>query len=182
MWWEPKRQRDLFFIFFILNKLLLQASSASSPLYWYSIANPTSASAGAATATCLTCDIIYDRSAMNNYIRAVRELACEILDLMAEGLWVRDPSYFSKMIRDVENDSFFRINHYPSCCNNNTTRVGFGEHSDPQILTILRSNDVGGLQISPDHGVWIPVAPDSAAFCVNVGDVLQVKSRFCILW
>ncbi|KAH9683960.1 Gibberellin 2-beta-dioxygenase 4 [Citrus sinensis] len=116
-------------------------------------------------------------SAMNNYIRAVRELACEILDLMAEGLWVRDPSYFSKMIRDVENDSFFRINHYPSCCNNNTTRVGFGEHSDPQILTILRSNDVGGLQISPDHGVWIPVAPDPAAFCVNVGDVLQAMTN-----
>ncbi|KAH9766313.1 Gibberellin 2-beta-dioxygenase 4 [Citrus sinensis] len=119
----------------------------------------------------------YRMSAMNNYIRAVRELACEILDLMAEGLWVRDPSYFSKMIRDVENDSFFRINHYPSCCNNNTTRVGFGEHSDPQILTILRSNDVGGLQISPDHGVWIPVAPDSAAFCVNVGDVLQAMTN-----
>ncbi|TXG71446.1 hypothetical protein EZV62_000025 [Acer yangbiense] len=121
------------------------------------------------------------RSVVSSYIEAVRELACKILDLMAEGLWVHDKSAFSKLIRDVESDSVFRLNHYPpvlcsSSKNNNSIngsssnscKVGFGVHSDPQILTILRSNDVGGLEISPDHGVWIPVSPDPTTFFINV--------------
>ncbi|AES68792.1 gibberellin 2-oxidase [Medicago truncatula] len=39
---------------------------------------------------------------------------------------------------------------------------------------ILRSNDVSGLQISLQHGLWIPVNPDPEALCVNIGDVLEV--------
>ncbi|XP_021290119.1 gibberellin 2-beta-dioxygenase 2-like isoform X2 [Herrania umbratica] len=128
-------------------------------------------------------------SAVIGYIQAVRVLACEILDLMAEGLWVQDSSVFSTMIKDVESDSLFRLNHYPpilckdretspsSFHSHSSSKVGFGEHSDPQILTILRSNDVGGLQISLGDGVWVAVPPDPTAFCVNVGDVLQAMSN-----
>ncbi|KAK7291730.1 hypothetical protein RIF29_07105 [Crotalaria pallida] len=126
-------------------------------------------------------------SRVSAYTEAVRELACEILELMAEGLGVPDTSVFSRLIKDVDSDSVLRLNHYPPILLNNKDRdrspsynyskVGFGEHSDPQILTILRSNDVGGLQISPEHGVWIPVAPDPSAFCVNVGDVLEVMTN-----
>lgn len=104
---------------------------------------------------------------------------------MADGLWVADTSVFSRLIRDVDNDSVFRLNHYPPLTKDRDTspsfnsstsssKVGFGEHTDPQILTLLRSNDVGGLQISLEPGVWSPVPPDPTAFCVNVGDVLQV--------
>lgn len=135
-------------------------------------------------------------------MEAVRELACEILELMAEGLRVPDTSVFSNLIRDAESDSLLRLNHYPplrdrdtsspssSCsCSSSASlpplnktgsssskRIGFGEHTDPQILTILRSNDVGGLQISLEEGVWVPVLPHPTAFFVNVGDVLQVGS------
>lgn len=98
-----------------------------------------------------------------------------MLDLMAEGLWVHDTSQFSRLITDVESDWAFRINHYPPVVSR--SNVGFGEHSDPQIITLLRSNDVGGLEISlPHHNppVWVPVSPDPTAFFVNVGDLLQV--------
>ncbi|KAJ8766249.1 hypothetical protein K2173_022308 [Erythroxylum novogranatense] len=126
-------------------------------------------------------------SVVSNYIDAVREMACEILDMMAEGMRVQDTSVFSRMIRDVDSDSILRLNHYPAIPILQNTRdpsasspsykVGFGEHSDPQILTVLRSNDVGGLQISLNHGLWVPVPPDPTAFWVNVGDLLQAMTN-----
>lgn len=134
------------------------------------------------------------RNAAGGYIEAVRGLACEILEVMAEGLLVSDSAVFSRLIRDVDNDSVLRLNHYPPLrvlleCkdwdfspsyDDSLKLVGFGEHSDPQILTLLRSNDVGGLQISVG-GVWIPVPPDPTAFWVNVGDILQVCFLFLFL-
>ncbi|KAL6193600.1 hypothetical protein ACLB2K_034684 [Fragaria x ananassa] len=116
-------------------------------------------------------------SAVSDYIEAVRELACELLEVIAEGLWVPDTSVFSRLITDVESDSVFRLNYYPPTSSSPTSKIGFGEHTDPQILTLLRSNDVGGLQISPQDGVWVPVTSDPAAFCVNVGDALQAMTN-----
>ncbi|XP_060197721.1 gibberellin 2-beta-dioxygenase 2-like [Lycium barbarum] len=124
------------------------------------------------------------RWAVNGYMEAVRELACEILELMAEGLRVSDTSVFSNFLRDSDSDSLLRLNHYPplqllQLHNTRNNRIGFGEHTDPQILTILRSNDVPGLQISPhEDGSWVPVSPHpSTAFCVNVGDALQALTN-----
>lgn len=125
---------------------------------------------------------------MTGYIQAVTDLACEVLDLMAEGLWVHDTSVFSSLITHFDSDSLFRLNHYPPLKDRDTSpsssssfqihhqgnNIGFGEHTDPQILTILRSNDVDGLQICLGDGVWVPVPPDATTFCVNVGDLLQV--------
>ncbi|KAF3334532.1 gibberellin 2-beta-dioxygenase 2 [Carex littledalei] len=128
---------------------------------------------------------------VNEYVAAVRHLSCEILDMLAEGLKLRDTNAFSTLLRDFESDSLLRINHYPPWNKNNNitkngnkcggARIGFGEHSDPQIISVLRSNDVEGLQVltsgpGGDH-VWAPVAPDPDAFFINIGDLLQAMTN-----
>ncbi|CAL0333741.1 unnamed protein product [Lupinus luteus] len=128
--------------------------------------------------------------AVNDYIEAAKEVAAEILDLVAEGLCVPDKFSLSNLITDFSSDSVFRINHYPSLnqktelskhnsdqLDSNNNNIGFGEHSDPQILTILGSNNVSGLQISTFNGFWIPVPSDPDAFFVIVGDSLQVLTN-----
>ncbi|KAI3425450.1 Fe2OG dioxygenase domain-containing protein [Psidium guajava] len=131
-------------------------------------------------------------SVVNGYIATARELTCEILDLLAEGLWLSDKYALSGHVRDRQSDSLLRINHYPpakdvknsgrdrdlsSRLGGSNGRVGFGEHSDPQILTLLWSNDVEGLQICQREGLWIPVPPDPNAFYVMVGDALQALTN-----
>ncbi len=141
---------------------------------------------------------------VNEYIEAMKKLACEILDLLGEGLGLKDPRYFSKLTTNADSDCLLRINHYPPSCNIHKLdhddqcnikslvstkasnggnlmaggRIGFGEHSDPQILSLLRANDVEGLQVFvPDHEgkeMWVQVPSDPSAIFVNVGDVLQV--------
>ncbi|KAE8689119.1 Gibberellin 2-beta-dioxygenase 2 [Hibiscus syriacus] len=117
-----------------------------------------------------------------DYIEAMKELASEVLDLLGEGLWIPEKQVFSRQIKDVQSDSVLRFNHYaavkqqgPFSKGCQEDRIGFGEHSDPQILTILRSNDVGGLEIClNDDGLWIPVPPDPTQFYLIIGDALRV--------
>ncbi|KAG6500981.1 gibberellin 2-beta-dioxygenase 2-like [Zingiber officinale] len=133
---------------------------------------------------------------VNEYVKQVRQLAIELLEMLAEGLGLQDTRVFSRMLEDTDNDSLIRFNHYPTppCLpgsadddrvgnGTGSVRVGFGEHSDPQLLSILWSNDVDGLQIrlpstSDEHDVeWVPVPADPTALYVNIGDLLQVMTN-----
>ncbi|KAE8708685.1 putative DNA methyltransferase 1-associated protein [Hibiscus syriacus] len=112
------------------------------------------------------------------------ELASEVLGLVAEGLWIPDKHVFSRQIRDVQSDSVLRFNHYPAVNNQDPSskackedQIGFGEHSDPQILTVLRSNNVAGLEICLHDGFWIPVRPDPTQFYVIIRDALRVLTN-----
>ncbi|XP_044473168.1 gibberellin 2-beta-dioxygenase 1-like isoform X2 [Mangifera indica] len=121
--------------------------------------------------------------ALNDYISAVKKMACEILELMAEGLKIQQKNVFSKLLIDEQSDSVFRLNHYPPCPDiqvlngSSSNMIGFGEHTDPQIISVLRSNNTTGLQISLKDGSWISVPPDQNSFFINVGDSLQVLTN-----
>ncbi|GFZ07602.1 gibberellin 2-beta-dioxygenase [Actinidia rufa] len=118
------------------------------------------------------------RCAVNEYVSAVKSMACEILELLSDGLKIQPRNVFSKLLMDEQSDSVFRMNHYPPCQPvDGRDLIGFGEHTDPQIISVLRSNNTSGLQISLRDGHWISVPPDQDSFFINVGDSLQVMTN-----
>lgn len=107
-------------------------------------------------------------------------MACEILEVMADGLKIQPRNVLSKLLMDEQSDSVFRLNHYPPRPDRISNLIGFGEHTDPQIISVLRSNNTSGLQISLREGSWISVPPDEDSFFINVGDSLQVISYYFV--
>ncbi|KAL0311413.1 UNVERIFIED_CONTAM: Gibberellin 2-beta-dioxygenase 1 [Sesamum angustifolium] len=105
----------------------------------------------------------------------IPKMACEILEMLADGLKIQPRNAFSKLLMDEESDSVFRVNHYPPLEESGGGNlIGFGAHTDPQIISVLRSNNTSGLQIWLKDGKWISVPPDQNSFFINVGDSLQV--------
>ncbi|GJM94871.1 hypothetical protein PR202_ga11554 [Eleusine coracana subsp. coracana] len=122
------------------------------------------------------------RDLLNEYIAAVRRMTCTVLELMAEGLGLDETDAFTRLVLDKESDSMLRVNHYPprpelKQLGGHGRLTGFGEHTDPQIISVLRSNDTSGLEISLRDGSWVSVPADRNSFFVNVGDALQVLTN-----
>ncbi|KAL7584242.1 hypothetical protein Lser_V15G45495 [Lactuca serriola] len=123
------------------------------------------------------------QSLVNDYVTAVKKMACDILELLADELKLQQRNVFSKLLMDEESDSVFRLNYYPPCPElqehepKGRKLIGFGEHTDPQIISVLRSNNTSGLEISLRDGSWMSVPPDSNSFFINVGDSLQVMTN-----
>jgi len=54
------------------------------------------------------------------------------------------------------------------------TQIGVGEHTDYGLLTILKQDSVGGLQVlNAKDSTWVHATPLEGAFVVNLGDMLQ---------
>ncbi|KAH6790213.1 gibberellin 2-oxidase [Perilla frutescens var. frutescens] len=120
-------------------------------------------------------------SLVTEYVSAVREMACEVLEMIAEELEMEARDIVSRLIRDEKSDSCIRVNHYPPSPDlqalSGRTLIGFGEHTDPQLISVLRSNNASGLQICNRDGAWLSVPSDHTTFFFNVGDSLQVMTN-----
>ncbi|KAG9452161.1 hypothetical protein H6P81_005065 [Aristolochia fimbriata] len=108
--------------------------------------------------------------AIIEYMEAVDRLGMRILEMLARGLGLCD-DFFTKNFKDKEQ-TMLRVNRYPPCplpekC------LGLGSHSDPQTLTILLQDHVGGLQVQKNGEQWVGIRPVSGSFVVNIGDTLE---------
>jgi gibberellin 2-oxidase len=118
------------------------------------------------------------RDAINEYVVSMRALARSVLEMVAEGLGVSPRGALADMVTGDASDQVFRLNHYPPCplLPPSCSVTGFGEHTDPQLVSILHSNATAGLQVALHDGRWVSVPPNRDAFFVNVGDSLQVRT------
>lgn len=98
------------------------------------------------------------------------ELGQQVLELIALGLGL-ERTWFRRHLT-ADPTILFRIFHYPPASEVPEARWGVQEHTDYGLLTLLRQDDVGGLEVrSPDGWVEAPPVPD--AFVCNLGDMLE---------
>lgn len=103
------------------------------------------------------------------YLEAMTELGHDLMEGIALSLDL-DPNYFEhRYIQDPL--ILFRIFNYPAS-DESSPDWGVGEHTDYGLLTILKQDVVGGLQVY-SQGQWIPADPVPNSFVCNIGDMLE---------
>ncbi len=116
------------------------------------------------------------RQTVLDYLAALTRLGHQLMSALAVSLGL-DAEYFA---RQYTGDPLvlFRIFNYPYTGPAPTGDVawGVGEHTDYGLLTILRQDDAGGLQVK-SQAQWIDAPPIADSFICNIGDMLDRLTR-----
>ena len=122
-------------------------------------------------------DILGFRETVLDYMDAMTRLGHALMQAIALGLGL-DATYFRERYTDKPL-ILFRIFHYPAfgnpvASNDGTaeSRWSVGEHTDYGLLTILRQDETGGLQVK-SRSRWIDAPPVPGSFVCNIGDMLD---------
>jgi len=102
------------------------------------------------------------------YMAAMTELGHALMRGVALSLGL-DESYFAEHYTG-DPLILFRIFNYPA--QSAATGWGVGEHTDYGLLTILKQDESGGLQVK-SQSRWIEAHPIPGSFVCNIGDMLD---------
>jgi isopenicillin N synthase-like dioxygenase len=110
------------------------------------------------------------RETLLSYYDACAGLGARLHRAFASDLGVSRDFFDEKFDRPMAT---LRLLHYPAPPRAAAAPTGAGEHTDYGNLTLLATDDVGGLEVRTRAGQWIeaPVVP--GAFIVNIGDCLM---------
>jgi isopenicillin N synthase-like dioxygenase len=125
------------------------------------------------------------RDAVLDYLAAMTSLGHTLMSGIALSLGL-DASYFTDRYT-ADPLVLFRIFNYPAPAPDVEGRTsdggtlvpptrepqwGVGEHTDYGLLTILKQDDAGGLQVK-SGSAWIAAPPVPGSFVCNIGDMLD---------
>ncbi len=104
------------------------------------------------------------------YYQACAALGGRLHRAFARDLGLKPDFFDDKFDRPMAT---LRFLHYPAPPRGSDPQTGAGAHTDYGNLTLLATDDVGGLEVRTRAGQWIaaPVVP--GAFIVNIGDCLM---------
>jgi isopenicillin N synthase-like dioxygenase len=112
------------------------------------------------------------RATVLDYMTQVVALGHRVMAVLASSLELPADYFAARYTADPL--ILFRIFLYPSRPVPDGTAAlhGVGEHTDYGLLTLLRQDSVGGLEVRTAHG-WIDAPPVPASFVCNIGDMLD---------
>lgn len=111
-------------------------------------------------------------------------LAERITQLLSQALG-QDAGALDDLFGD-KHTSTARLNHYPGKeilpaseqdASVELNELALGEHTDPNGVTVLYQDSVGGLQAYSNTAGWIDVPPEPYTFVINIGDIMQAWSN-----
>jgi len=120
------------------------------------------------------------RETVLNYIAAMTRLGHALMAGISLSLGLEE-SYFATNYT-YDPLILFRIFNYPARSGHDVDKFAFGvgEHTDYGLLTILKQDMSGGLQVKTKTQ-WIDVAPLPDSFVCNIGDMLDRITGGCYL-
>ena len=112
------------------------------------------------------------RSVVLTYLDEMTRLGHTLMTGIALSLGLEGSYFFERYTADPL--VLFRIFNYPPelTAGSPEPSWGVGEHTDYGLLTILKQDDVGGLEVK-SQGQWIPAPPIPGSFICNIGDMLD---------
>ena len=116
------------------------------------------------------------RDTVLEYMEALTGLGQTLMGGVASSLGL-EATYFREGFM-ADPLTLFRIFHYPpiEARTEEEDGWGVGEHTDYGVLTILKQDDVGGLQVKT-KSAWIDAPPVPESFVCNIGDMLDRLTR-----
>lgn len=112
------------------------------------------------------------RNITMEYSDEVHKLGITLFELLSEALGLI-PEHLLGL--DCAKGHCLLSHYYPPCPEPEFT-MGTTRHSDPDFLTILLQDHIGGLQVCHQNQ-WIDVHPVPEALVVNIGDLFQLMSN-----
>jgi isopenicillin N synthase-like dioxygenase len=108
------------------------------------------------------------RDTVLQWMAQIEDLGQRILRGMARSLELPG-DHFARTLTQRPT-CLFRIFHYPAPAT--PGGWGVGEHTDYGLLTVLKQDDCGGLEVRSREG-WVQAPPIPGAFVCNLGDMLD---------
>jgi len=117
-------------------------------------------------------DIPQFRQTVLDYMAAMTRLGHSLMAGIALSLGLEESYFADRYTSDPL--ILFRIFNYPTPSRNpeNESTLGVGEHTDYGLLTILKQDMSGGLEIKT-KSQWVAAPPIANSFVCNIGDMLD---------
>ena len=111
------------------------------------------------------------RETVLEYLVAMTRLGHAMMAALALSLGLKEPYFAERYTSDPL--ILFRIFNYPPESRKAEERSwGVGEHTDYGLLTILKQDSTGGLEVKSKSG-WVEARPIPGSFVCNIGDMLD---------
>ncbi len=109
---------------------------------------------------------------MSETVLSYIEVVTQVGHIIMRGIAISLGLEFNYFENSITKDPFilFRIFHYPP--KKAIENWGVGEHTDYGLLTILKQDNIGGLQVKSNNE-WIDAPPIPNTFVCNIGDMLD---------